>query len=253
LGKSGAFTKANVVLERIIGGMATRMLVVSEVDRRAYQSLGLSENKIMVLPTCADMDQVKRKTMTRSEARRLLGIEDRQKVILFFGTLNYRPNLLSAKYVVEQLAPKINGFDDTRIYIAGSGTFSYSIPQNVRFLGFVPDIYAWLAASDVCIAPIWEGVGILTKVIDMLSMGTPTVVSPLAIEGIPELENRVNCLIGKDPEDFATQLICLLADTQLQARLGAEGRKLVESKYSWKMTAPLLFQMLERIDEMGKK
>jgi len=250
LGKSGAFTKANVVLERAIGGMASRMLVVSEVDRRAYGTLGLREEKIMVLPTCADMELVRSKAIDRSEARRRLGVPEGRKVVLFFGTLTYRPNMLAAKYIVEQLAPGIEGSGDTLLCIAGSGGFSEPVPENVRFLGFVPDLYVWLAAADVCVAPIWEGVGILTKVIDMLSMGKPVVVSPLAVEGIPELEHRVNCLIGRDRDDFMLQLRVLLADESLQAQLGNEGRMLVEASYSWQTTAPRLFAML---DELGQK
>jgi len=65
-------------------------------------------------------------------------------------------------------------------------------------------------------------------------------VSPLALEGIPELKHGTNCLVGKDREDFARQVIALLDDPEGAERLGLEGRRLVESAYSWEVVAPRL-------------
>jgi glycosyltransferase involved in cell wall biosynthesis len=91
---------------------------------------------------------------------------------------------------------------------------------------------------------MWKGVGILTKVIDMLSAGRPTVVSPLALEGIPELEHGANCLVGKDREDFSRQVVTLLQDPALAERLSKKGRELVESSYSWGVMAPRLRELI---------
>ena len=102
----------------------------------------------------------------------------------------------------------------------------------VTALGFVDALHLWISASDICIAPLWSGVGILTKVIDMMSYGKPTIVSPLALEGMPDLLPGSNCLLGKDRADFAAQVLRSLSDDALAQRISVEGRELIARSYS---------------------
>ena len=121
--------------------------------------------------------------------------------------------------------------------------------ENVILLGFVPKLATWLSAADVCVAPTWRGVGIFTKVIDMLAANRATVVTPLALDGMPELEDEVNCLIGNDPEHFSNQVSRLLEDDVLRERLGENGRLLVEKKYCWSIIGTQLQDLLDDLME----
>lgn len=241
LGKSGFFLQGNLLLERALAKLATRVLVVSQKEVEAYRSLGFDTSKFEVVPTCADMALVRSRTRTREEARKELGVREGTRVVLFFGTLKYMPNLDAARYLVKELYPRVAAeVPGTELYIAGSGSLGEDVPPGVRMLGFVPDLYLWLSAADVCVAPMWRGVGILTKVIDMLSVGRATVVSPLALEGIPELEHGVNCMVGKDRDEFASQVMNLLRDPPGADALGARGLQLVLERYSWEEVGPRL-------------
>lgn len=248
LGKSGFFLRGNLLLERFLVRLAGKVLVVSGKEVEAYRALGFDTSKFVVLPTCADMSLVSSRLRSRQEARKELGIDEGAKVVLFFGTLKYMPNLDAAQYIVremyDQVAEEVPGVE---VLIAGSGELGEDAPPGVRVLGFVPDLYVWLSAADVNIAPMWKGVGILTKVIDMLSAGRATVVSPLALEGIPELDHGKNCLVGKDRQDFSRQVIALLNDPELAERLAREGRELVASEYSWEVVAPRLKGIVESL------
>ena len=185
LGKSFLFYRGNLVLERILHRMSSAVLVVSEKEREAYGEMGFSTERFFVIPTCVDLEAMDKGVLPREEARRALGIED-GSVILFFGTLNYEPNLESALYISRELAPAVRrSVPDATVYIAGSGELGEDPSEGARMLGFVPDLASWLSAADVCIAPTWRGVGILTKVIDMLSADRATVVTPLARDGMP--------------------------------------------------------------------
>lgn len=245
LGKSAFFLRGNLLLERFLVRMASKVLVVSGKEVEAYRALGFDTSKFVVLPTCADMSLVDARTRSREEARMELDIDSEAKVVLFFGTLKYMPNLDAAQYIAQEMYPQVAAeVPKVEVYIAGSGKLGGDAPAGVRMLGFVPDLYLWLAAADVCVAPMWKGVGILTKVIDMLSARRPTVVSPLALEGIPELEHGTNCLVGKDREDFSRQVVALLQDPALAERLANKGRELVESSYSWEVVAPRLRELI---------
>ena len=245
LGKSRFFLKGNLMLERVLVRLSSKVLVVSGREIDAYRALGFDTSKFEVLPTCADMALVNSKLMPREDARKALGIADGTRVVLFFGTLKYMPNLDAALYIAREMYPQVDAdVPDVEVFIAGSGKLGEEPPPGVRMLGFVPDLYLWLSAADVCVAPMWKGVGILTKVIDMLSAGRATVVSPLALEGIPELQHGTNCLVGRDREDFARQVIALLKDPERAERLGQEGRELVSSAYSWEIVAPKLKELV---------
>ena len=134
--------------------------------------------------------------------------------------------------------------------LAASVLKGKKIADGVRMLGFVPELAPWLSAADVCVAPTWRGVGILTKVIDMLSAGRATVVSPLALDGMPELEDGQNCLVGRDPEHFSRQVARLLEDEELRERLGRNGRRLVEERYCWGVVGVRLRRLLDDLMEV---
>ena len=171
-------------------------------------------------------------------------------MVLFFGTLKYMPNLDAALYLAREMYPTVSAeMPEVKLYIAGTGELGEEPPPGVVMLGFVPDLYLWLSAADVCVAPMWKGVGILTKVIDMLSAGRATVVSSLALEGIPELEHGSNCLVGLDREAFGREVIGLLRDPLRADELGAEGRHLVMARYSWEEVSPRLRELVGSLGE----
>lgn len=250
LGKTGLFLQGNLLLEKVLARLATKILVVSQKEVEAYRSLGFDISKFEVVPTCADMTLVRSLTRTREGARKELKVSEGTKVVLFFGTLKYMPNLDAAQYLAKELYPRVAAeVPGTELFIAGSGSLGEDAPPGVRMLGFVPDLYLWLSAADVCVAPMWKGVGILTKVIDMLSVGRATVVSPLALEGIPELEHGVNCMMGKDRDEFTSQVISLLRDPPVANALGSRGRELVSERYSWEIVGPRLRGLILALTE----
>ncbi len=249
LGKSKLFFRGNLMMERILHSMSSAVLVVSEKEKEAYGELGFGTDKFAVVPTCVDLDALDKGMMPKDECRRALGIDGR--AVLFFGTLKYEPNLESALYISRDMAPAVREqVPDAMVYLAGSGELGEEPSDGVKMLGFVPELVPWLSAADVCVAPTWRGVGILTKVIDMLSAGRATVVSPLALDGMPELEDGENCLVGNDPEHFSRQVARLLGDEELRERLGRNGRRLVEEQYCWGVVGVRLRRLLD--DLMGE-
>jgi glycosyltransferase involved in cell wall biosynthesis len=256
LGKSKSFILSNILLEKVLEDLASRVFVVSPKDRDAYREMGFDAFKFVVIPISADTTTVEKNRSSREEARRKLDIPLGGPVVLFFGTLKYDPNLEAVEYLANDVYPTVKErFPDVRLYIAGAGTYSGKLPEGVIHLGFVPfdpDLCRWLYAADVGVAPLWRGVGVLTKVVDMLSAGMPVVLTPLAKEGIPELEHGRNCLIGANRSSFADELSALLGDAGLQKKLGEEGKKLVAEGYSWKTIGPRVCDILDSLIEVNE-
>ncbi|MEM0449180.1 MAG: glycosyltransferase family 4 protein [Methanomassiliicoccales archaeon] len=242
-GKSRIFTWGNLIFERRLQRLCSKILVVNQRDMEDYVDLGFERSKLEVVPTCADMIMVRKGIRKREQARSILGIPNGEVLVLFVGMLTYAPNAEAVQYLASILPEIRKDFPHLNLYVAGAGPPPITPPEGMHFLGFVPDLYIWLSASDICVAPIWRGVGILTKVIDYLSAGKASVVTPLALDGIPELKDGVNCLIGQDYEDFKRKLRLLVQDEMLRERLANEGKGLIENLYS----CEVVFQALQEI------
>lgn len=237
-GKSRLFTSLNVALERFLERISTKILVVSQRDKEDYIRLGFPPGKLEVVPTCVDLRLAEERSLPRGEARRRLGVPEDEAVVLFVGTLRYEPNLEAARYIALELSPAVRKeFPRAKFYVAGSGEVPFAPAEGTAFLGFVDDVYLWLCAADVSIAPLWKGLGILTKVIEAMSAGKPVVVTPLAKDGVPELSDGGNCMIAQDREEFAQKLGQLLTDPAKREALGAEGKRLIERAYSCQVIA----------------
>lgn len=74
--------------------------------------------------------------------------------------------------------------------------------------------------------------GLQNKVLEAMAMSAPVVATSQAIKGInPEVGNDVLC--GDTDSDFAKNVIALIKNPDLRQQIGQNGRRLVETKYSW--------------------
>ncbi|MEK8143060.1 glycosyltransferase family 4 protein [Streptomyces sp. M10(2022)] len=79
------------------------------------------------------------------------------------------------------------------------------------------------------------------KVFEYMSHGCPMIASDLPV--LREvLQDRVNCLLRppEDPDAWAGALDELITDTALRRRLGAEGRRQVLERYTWRRRADVV-------------
>lgn len=248
LGKSKIYTAASVAVERILGKQATALITVSERDKRAYRDMGIDEDKIFVIPTCVDFSMVSSSSRTPEEIRTELGVEAENVLLLFFGALDYAPNKEAFDYINDFLAPEMaRECPEVRICVAGRGDVPPETHRLVTCTGFVPNIYDLIRASDVCIAPLWSGVGILTKVLDMMACGKPTVVTPLAKDGIPELIDNWNVVLASDRKDFVERTMQMLKNRDTHSMLGKRGKETVERAYTWDKARIRLEDLFSRV------
>lgn len=251
-GKSRFFKGASLMFERALQRMCDQVVVVSSQDREDYLAMGFPEDKLIVIPTCSDLRQIELRTQDRQQARRSLGIKDEEVVVLFVGRLNYEPNAQAARYIAEELCPRVRAeFPQLRFVVVGSGQQPAPAPEGMSYTGFVEDVFLWLAAADVSVAPLWKGLGILTKVVEALSAGLPTVVTELALPGIPELQDGNNCLVASGKEEFLEQVRRVVRDKELRARLSANGRELIRAKYSCEVVGAQVEELLVRVGGQG--
>jgi glycosyltransferase involved in cell wall biosynthesis len=157
--------------------------------------------------------------------------------ILFFGAINYFPNEDGVVYFVDEILPRVRAERaSTRFLVLGPGAHEPVLSRSgngVEILGMVDDVGPYIDRAEVVVVPLRIGGGTRLKIVEALSKGKAVISTRLGAEGI-DVEHEKNILLADDPESFAKAVSRVLGDPELRQRLGREGRKLMEERYSWR-------------------
>ncbi|HEX5469793.1 MAG TPA: glycosyltransferase family 4 protein [Gaiellaceae bacterium] len=232
--ESSRFRPFEQRLWRAVDGCA----VTSPRDAREVEAHA-PETAVAVVPNGVDVDYF------RPVARR---VEPRS--LVFNGVLDYRPNLDGAWFLVDEIMPRLRArFPDVSATIVGRGAqadLARLRRAGAQVTGEVPDVRPHLASAAVVVVPLRIGGGTRLKVVEGLALGRPMVTTALGCEGIDVVDGE-HLLVRDDPEQFAAGVESLFADPDLGQRLGATGRRLMESAYSWEAAASRLRSLHEHV------
>jgi sugar transferase (PEP-CTERM/EpsH1 system associated) len=174
-----------------------------------------------------------------------------EKNIIFTGNMSYGPNVDAVLYFYNKIFPLIyERVSDVRLYIVGASPadaiLKLSGDRRVIVTGTVDDIRTYVNKCAVFVSPLRCGTGIKNKILESLAMGIPIVATSSSISGI-DVRNGENIVIQDEPEYFARSVIELLCDRDKRLKLARNGRKVVESCYSWKTRAELLASIFQKL------
>jgi len=212
----------------------------SEADERRARALvpGLRSE---VVPNAVDIDEFR-----RSPGHPLPD----GSTVLFFGALNYFPNVDGLLHLLDDVWPLLAASHPAaRLKIVGQHPPPEILARRgprVEVTGRVDDLRPHLASAAVTIVPLRIGGGTRFKILEAMAMGRPVVSTSLGAEGI-DARPGVDLLIADEPRDFAAAVGRVLDDPGLADALGARGRALVEKGYSWTAAARRLELFLERL------
>jgi O-antigen biosynthesis protein len=156
--------------------------------------------------------------------------------LLFVGGFWHRPNADAVTWFVNKIWPEIHSqIPECRFRIAGSNAGddvrALAMVPGVEVLGFVHDLGPLFDNARVFVAPLRYGSGVKGKIGQSLVHGLPVVTTSIGAEGM-NLQNGEDALITDDPDMFASQVVRLLRDDDLWARLQAQGHALARSNFS---------------------
>jgi glycosyltransferase involved in cell wall biosynthesis len=130
--------------------------------------------------------------------------------IAFIGSFSHAPNLDAARYLIEQIMPRVWQQDASmQCLLVGSHmpeSIKHLSSDQVVVLGQVPDLSTVYGRVRMTVAPLRFGAGVKGKVLDSLAAGLPCVMSPIAAEGIV-LPSTLADLVCADIEAFATRIL----------------------------------------------
>lgn len=133
------------------------------------------------------------RTVAKETITSLYKIPPSEKIILFNGSLNYKPNTDALDFILTQLNPLLleNKSFNYKIIICGSNLdASYNqlkayVDKNIIYAGFVDDITLFYKGADMLINPVMDGGGIKTKLVEALGYNLNVVTTTSGAIGVP--------------------------------------------------------------------
>lgn len=194
---------------------ADAVLTVSDAEASLLDTLGGDRLVVRTVPLGERVERSMRPFAERSG-------------IVFIGNFRHLPNIEAVGYLCQEVLPRLdpdllaghpvmivgNELDD-RVRAAARH-------PGVRLVGWVPDVAPYLSRARVAVAPLLHGAGVKGKVLQSLMIGTPTVVSPLALEGT-SLRSPEHVLVGDDAAALARAIATVLTDADEWQRLSTAG------------------------------
>lgn len=153
----------------------------------AVALFGLNAKKCCVVPYGIE----KYKPPKKETIRQQLQLTGSEKIILFAGTLDYKPNAEAVVHIFRKLVPELEKSNELfKILICGrlkKKAFQYLKElkhPHVLFLGEVENIEPYYSISDVFINPVLYTGGVQTKIIEALAFHVAVVAFHPALAGI---------------------------------------------------------------------
>jgi GT2 family glycosyltransferase/glycosyltransferase involved in cell wall biosynthesis len=207
----------DTVRELNVYGAADLVLTVSDKEAELVNDLTATPNLARMVPDCEDY--------TASA----VGFDERRGM-LFLGNFEHPPNADALKYLCEEIVPRLDPalLADHPIRVVGNG-LSPALRNwgqgltGVQMVGWVPTVEPYLERARVSLVPLRYGAGTKRKMIQALSMGTPTVSTTVGIEGLA-LQHGEHLLVADDARTFAQSITTLLTDARHWRSLAAAGR-----------------------------
>ncbi len=176
------------------------------------------------------------------------GVEPETDRLLFFGNMDFLPNVDAARRFATAILPRVRDRRPaTRFTIVGTDPVpevrSLAKLPGVEVIGGVPDLRPWIARSAMLVAPLRFGAGIKNKLLETFAMERPVVTTSRAASALhPEAAELL--VLAEGDEAFADAVLALLEDPQRRTELGRRAREVMRRRHSWDVAAARYEELL---------
>jgi polysaccharide biosynthesis protein PslH len=171
--------------------------------------------------------------------------------LVFSGSLFYSANWDAVDFFLRDIFPSIRAHAHSSV-LTVTGNHNGLLPgtlasrEKVTFSGFVEDVRPLVAGSAVAVVPLRQGAGTRLKVLEAMALGTPVVSTSKGVQGLDAAPGQ-HVLVADTPDAFAQAVVSVLQDPALRQRLAANARRLVETRYDWRIIGAQMSEWMQEI------
>ena len=235
-------------LARYVLNKADRIITVSQFNAEKLLSLGVSSNKLRIIPN--GYDEKLFKPIPLHVARKKLGLPINKKVLLSVGNL---VNVKGHTYLVDAMQFVLKKRKDIILIIIGSGPLKERLRKKASNLGLNGkilfagrkkhnEIPIWMNASDLFVMPSLSE-GFPTVIPEAIACGKPVIGTKVG--GIPEIitNQEVGLLVNpKDSEKLALAIVNALNKTWSSEAILNHAKQ-----YSWDTLVPQIISVYNEV------
>jgi glycosyltransferase involved in cell wall biosynthesis len=217
-------------------------LSYSEIEMAVIESHTFGQAKVARLPWVAE---------ARSAP---IGTYAGTRDLLFLGGFGHPPNVDAVRFFVRDVMPLVaERLPGVRLKVVGSKAPQEVLDlesETVEVLGYVADLDQALAQARVFVAPLLAGAGIKGKVIEAMSKGVPSVLSPVAAEATG-LVSGVDCRIVRTPQQWAEAIEELYGSRKVWEFTAQHALDAARRRFSFEAGVAQMREALGLIDVYG--
>jgi glycosyltransferase involved in cell wall biosynthesis len=202
------------------------LVAINREEERYVRARGLSpEARVFYAPMGVDLSRWSRRWQPQRPPR-----------VGFYGGLGSAENEEGALRCHRVVMPRVwRETPDAELWLVGSHPSSrltaLTADPRVKVTGFVRDVAEVLSTMSCVVCP-WSGTyGFRSRLVEVMSLGVPTVASREAVWGM-ELEEGGGVLLADGDDSLARFVVDLLGDETRSRELGEKGRVRVETLFT---------------------
>ena len=171
-----------------------------------------------------------------------------RKNLLFVGGFAHPPNEDGLLWFVNNVFDDIKKeYPEIKLYVVGSKPtekVKKLASESIIITGYVSDkeLENYYSTCKVAILPLQFGAGVKGKLLESLYYQIPAVITSVAAEGVPDIENH--SLITNDPNTFVTKIDALYSDEELWEKYSQKGKSLIQKYYTEQSVSNTLQKIL---------
>ena len=175
-----------------------------------------------------------------------------KNVLLFVGTLSYKPNIDGLKWFLESVFPDFKKkFVDARLIVVGRCPNEdikalCNNREDIEMHSDVPDVKKYYIQCRALIVPILSASGTRIKILEAALTNTPVLSTPKGAEGL-DLADETELLLFDNAEEFSTKYNMLNNEENYHSLIN-NAKEAVSNKYSLKKFNNEMEEVLSRLE-----
>jgi glycosyltransferase involved in cell wall biosynthesis len=222
---------------------ASKVIAVTGIEAEQYKKMGVSEDKIAVIPHGIDLSEFDN-LPEKGEFRKRYGLSSDQRVILYLGRIHEIKGLDLLAGAFADLSRDLN---DVKLVVVGRDDgYLASLKKLIAELGIEDKVIITGPLSgreklgayvdgDIYVLPSYYEIFSVT-VLEACACGTPVIVTDRC--GLADVvKDQVGLVVPCDKDQLRNALTHMLSDDKMRLQFGEKGKSLVREKFNWERMA----------------